>query len=162
MLTLVLMEYHPQFIKTYAKDVVNCLLDDCSEILIEEEYKGRLTESRLMKPYSTLSPSTLQEQLEEIISIIKNNNKCSDLRAALTLYLLIFKQVEYEFRPAQYTNSYYRSGIDTTNFLLKILDYLVGTLEINKGSFLSPVQDPNSNEFLKEFRKDLIFDHEFR
>lgn len=54
------------------------------------------------------------------------NDKRSAVETALRLGLAVCSQIEYEYRPKQFTATYYRSGIESTDFLLDVMNFLAG------------------------------------
>jgi homoserine trans-succinylase len=64
---------------------------------------------------------TVQKKLTQIIEILGNSvEKTMDVCIALLV------KIEYEHRPDHYSNSNYRNGINTIDFIYDILNYLSG------------------------------------
>jgi homoserine trans-succinylase len=64
---------------------------------------------------------TVQKKLTQIIEILGNTvEKTMDVCIALLV------KIEYEHRPDHYSNSNYRNGINTLDFIYDILNYLSG------------------------------------
>jgi hypothetical protein len=73
-----------------------------------------------------------------LIEILWNATKYShcDLKAtediqktqiAIQLFRSVFMRIEYENRPPNHSSSWYQTGIETSNFLFDILNFLTGT-----------------------------------
>ena len=137
--------YADEYVEIFAKDVIRSWLDDTDEIILDEQAKSQLEEiwNEFMRNVSNLSNFKLnfikkkgrrllmKTKFEEIVNILvkffdSNLNKC-----AIHFCLSVISKIEFEYRPSEYTNTYYQSGIETTDFLFDIINYLSGYHELN-------------------------------
>jgi hypothetical protein len=79
-----------------------------------------------------------------IETLVKQNPNSQPNEAALRLCIVLCKRIEYEYRPKQYTQGYYRSGIETTDFLLDVMNFLCGLHPLCKEELQRQLDDPNS------------------
>lgn len=64
---------------------------------------------------------SVQQKLKKIVEILGNT-----VQNTLDVSLALLAKIEFEHRPDHYTNSNYRNGINTLDFLYDILNYLSG------------------------------------
>lgn len=75
-----------------------------------------------------LMKSTL---FEEVVTILGRFFDSDLNKSAIHFCLSMISKMEFEHRPKEYINTYYQTGIETTDFLFDIINYLSGYHELN-------------------------------
>ena len=70
-------------------------------------------------------------ELPKIIEILQKYYEDNKIRTKLEIFLAILRKIEHENRGKSFSTSYYRSGIETTDFLFDIINYLSGYHDLN-------------------------------
>lgn len=73
----------------------------------------------------------IKSKFDEIVNILVSYFDSNLNKSALHFCLSVISKIEFEHRPKEYTNAYYQSGIETTDFLFDIINYLSGYHELN-------------------------------
>lgn len=58
-----------------------------------------------------------------------------ETEAALRLFVSAAKRIEYEHRPASHLYSWYETGVESTNILFDVLNFLCGFGNFHKNRF---------------------------
>ena len=74
--------------------------------------------------------------------------------AAIRLFYSVFARIEYEYRPEEYVSSWYRSGIETTDFLFEICNFMNGVGSLNN-SYEKEFLNAETEEKREEIRQKL-------
>ncbi len=73
----------------------------------------------------------IKEKFEEIVNLLEINFNGDSKKAAIHFCLCIVGKVEFENRPKEYMNSFYQNGIEISEFLFDLINYLAGYHELN-------------------------------
>ena len=50
---LALQQYHPAYLRTYTKDALQSIIDDCSENIYDIDFKGKIEKCQIFKSSNT-------------------------------------------------------------------------------------------------------------
>lgn len=101
------------------------LLNDVQELLIDESTKENL--QGLLEETVIGDDKNFKKTVTKMVEIMKGE----EIPTALNILLSVFKKIQYEHRPKEYSKTYYRTGIEGTEFLFDIINYLTGFHKIN-------------------------------